>query len=274
MIQRLLYLVRFSYLCAAMKHLTPKLLLAGILCLACLATFVATAATIVSGGTSPEALGTVKYVVRYQRGKLDARVATATITWEMSTWNETPALHSTALVKTTPLFKLFLGSDYFAETYFGRKDLSPLYFINPFKNGKYEYFYRQETGLIESTIDEGDGQPAYMTFPFDGRTMDLLSLLHFVRFLDPSKAGSPYDIQLLMASKCHPARIEYQGIDNDKFPGIPTEKFLVKMTERGLMENGSGDELHIWRSPGPDRRLLALETALSSGSMIVRISQD
>ena len=44
------------------------------------------------------------------------------------------------------------------------------------------------------------------------------------------------------------------------------------MTERGLMENGSGKEITVWRSTGSDCRILGLETALSgSSSMSVSI---
>ena len=135
-----------------MTRLLHRLLQAGLLGLVCLLPFDATGLSPVGSASSPEALGTVKYDVRYKRGKLDARVATATISWEESAWQGTPALHSAAVIRTTPLFKLFLGSDYFAEACFDRKDLSPLYFINPFKSGgkdgKYEF--NQITGLKDS----------------------------------------------------------------------------------------------------------------------------
>jgi hypothetical protein len=81
-------------------------------------------------------------------------------------------------------------------------------------------------------------------------------------------------MQILMAGKSRDARILYKGIDEEKFSGISAEKILLEMTEHGLMENGSGNEIYIWRSPGPDRRLLALETELSSGAMFVRLRQE
>ena len=104
--------------------------------------------------------------------------------------------------------------------------------------------------------------------------MDLLSLLHFVRFLDLTPDSAPIKMQILMAGKSRDARILYKGIDEEKFPGISAEKILLEMTEHGLMENGSGNEIYIWRSSGPDRRLLALETELSSGAMFVRLRQE
>ena len=39
------------------------------------------------------------------------------------------------------------------------------------------------------------------------------------------------------------------------------------------MENGSGNEIHLWRSTGADRRLLGLEVPLSTGSMSVSVSK-
>ena len=38
------------------------------------------------------------------------------------------------------------------------------------------------------------------------------------------------------------------------------------------MENGSGNEIHLWRSTGTDRRLLGLEVPLSTGTMAVSVT--
>lgn len=69
------------------------------------------------------------------------------------------------------------------------------------------------------------------------------------------------------------ARLTWQGADPDKFPGENAKRFLLEMTERGLMENGSGNKIQAWRSAGPDRRILGLETAISAGMMVVRIKE-
>ena len=261
-----------------MKQSTHKWLLPGILCMVVLSVFTTTAATKASHGASPESLGTFNYDVRYKNGLINAKVATATITWEESKWQNRPAYHSSALVKAAPVFALFISSDYVAETYFSHSGLAPLYFINPFKYKgkacKYEYVFHEDNKTIESISIDEDDEPEYETFPLDGRTMDLLSLLHFVRFLDLNPDSAPIKMQILMAGKSRDARILYKGIDEEKFPGIPAEKILLEMTEHGLMENGSGNEIYIWRSPGPDRRLLALETELSSGAMFVRLRQE
>ena len=39
------------------------------------------------------------------------------------------------------------------------------------------------------------------------------------------------------------------------------------------MENGSGNEITFWRSPGSDRRILGLEAAVNPGHMSIRIKQ-
>ena len=116
-----------------MKQSTHKWLLPGILCVVVLSVFTTTAATKASHGASPESLGTFNYDVRYKNGLINAKVATATITWEESKWQNRPAYHSSALVKAAPVFALFISSDYVAETYFSHSGLAPLYFINPFK---------------------------------------------------------------------------------------------------------------------------------------------
>lgn len=225
-----------------------------------------------------DALGTVSYDVNYNLGIINTKVATVTISLQPSTWNDIQAYYSKATVKTTPIFSLFVGSDYLAEVYLSRNDLSPLYFINPFQrkgqSGKFEYTYDSDRKVIASVTVTDVNQPAVEEdFPLDGHTMELLSLLHYVRFLDVSHNSKPISLNVLMGGKSFPAQLSYKGIDEDHFPGQQAEHFLLEMTEHGLMENGSGNELQIWRSTGKDARLLGLEAPLSAGFMSVKISQ-
>ena len=102
--------------------------------------------------------------------------------------------------------------------------------------------------------------------------MDMLSLLQYVRF-QHFKAGESRSLLLLMGARSVSATLTFQGADTERFPGIKTERFLLKMKERGLMENGSGNEITVWRSTGDDCRILGLETALSSGVMVVTVKE-
>jgi hypothetical protein len=220
------------------------------------------------GLSSPD---TTRYDVHYKLGAIDTRVVTAEITWEKSVWEEIPAWYSAAVLRTTPFFRMFLGKDYFSESYFSQSEMKPLYFDNPYKNGRDEYIYRNETGEIESTITH-KGRTEYATFPLDGRTMDFLTLVHFIRFLDLSLATEPMPMHILITGKSYPAEILHLGEDTDKFPDTPVDKILVRLTERGLMENGSGNEIYLWRSRSDDRTLLRLETVLGSGFMYAKIA--
>lgn len=225
-----------------------------------------------AGNVPEESLGAVNYDVRYKLGALNTKVATATISWEKAEWKNQPAYHSHALVQTTPFFKLFLGSDYTADTYLSRKGLAPLFFSNPFKDGsRVEYVYNKESREIESQTFEASGEIEDETFPLDGKTMDLLSLVHYLRFQSFSTTEDARSMHLLMGGKSYAAKIVYQGTDPEKFKDIPSERILVRMTEHGLMENGSGNEIYLWRSAAQDRRILGLEVALSTGTMICRI---
>lgn len=223
-----------------------------------------------AGNVTQEALGAVDYDVRYKLGVLNTKVATATISFEKDQWNGQPAWHSHALIRTTPVFKLFLGSDYTADAYLSRSDLSPLFFVNPFKEGRFEYVYNAKTREIESLAVKGPDKTEATTFPLDGRTMDLLSLIHDLRFRTFPADATPLPMQLLMGGKAYPARIIFQGTDTTAFEGIAAQRILVNL-EHGLMENGSGNEIYLWRSTAPDRRILGLEAALSSGTMTCRI---
>ncbi|MCR4824751.1 MAG: DUF3108 domain-containing protein [Bacteroidales bacterium] len=237
------------------------------------------ASGVVSGARnlSSEALGTVKYAVQYKWGAINATVATASISLEKGERDDQAVYHSKALIQTTPIFKLFVGSDYVAETYLAQSNLAPVYFINPFtKNGfegKFQYEYNADTQKIESTTVKGPQDVVKETFPLNGRTMDLLSLLHFIRFRDFSASDKPLHMHILMGGKSFAATLSLVKQDSEKFPGRDADHLLLKMTERGLMENGSGNEIDIWRSRGKDRRILGLEAPLSAGFMSVTISE-
>ena len=45
------------------------------------------------------------------------------------------------------------------------------------------------------------------------------------------------------------------------------------MTERGLMENGSGNKIDLYRSTSPGNVFLGMEVPLSAGSMTVHINE-
>lgn len=216
----------------------------------------------------------INYDVRYILGDLNTRVITVEITWEESEWNEIPAYHSEAVLKTRPFFRLFLSPYYYAETYFNQDERKPLFFANPFKyKGKkatYEYVYREQE--IESKSDLGSGPAIYTSFPNDNQTVDFLSLVFFIRFLDLEAAREPLPLHILISGKSFPAELQYLGQDPDKYLDTPADKFLLRMTERGLMENGSGHEVYIWRSISDNPVILGLETELSAGFMSVKMT--
>ena len=225
-----------------------------------------------------EALGTVSYDIHYNWGIINTKVADAAISFEKEAWQGHAAYHSHAAIKSTPVFSLFIGSDYIADTWIAQSDLEPLFFINPFKKngqeGKFEYTYDASHKVIASVTVLDPNQPAEeKDFPYDGHTMDLLSLLHYIRFVDISEGSKPIKLSLLMGGKAFAAKLSHKGVDEEKYPGQKAEHLLLEMTERGLMDNGSGNELQIWRSAGEDRRLFGLEAPLSVGFMSVSISQ-
>ena len=220
-----------------------------------------------------EALGTVQYEIRYTWGAIDAKVGTITISLNPATWENQAAYHSHGFLKTSSVFKLFIGADLTVDSDVAQSDLQPLYFINPYKKGgkdcKFEFTYGRN-GVIDA-VYQGPKQTLTKTWTMDGKTFDLLSLLVFVRFRDA--AEKTVNIKVLLDENCYPATLTYQGKDTEKIPGVETERFLLRLTERGVMENGSGNELLIWRSPGADRRILCLEAPLSPGFMSIRVKE-
>ena len=235
------------------------------------------ASGVVSGARSltPEALGTFNYEVRYKLGAITTKVGTATISLEKGEWDDQPAYYSKASIKASSIFRLFLGADNFAESWLDRKSLAPLHYSNPFTKkgfkGMLEYDFDADSRTIESTIIKSAQDTVRATFPLDGRTLDLLALMHDVRVRDFSPSGDPVQIHVLLAGQSVAATLSYVELDEEMFPDQEADHILLKLIDRGLMENGSGNEIHLWRSRESDCRLLRLEAVLSSGTMLVTI---
>ena len=227
-----------------------------------------------SGAVPPEALGTVRYEVRYKLAGKGSKVADAAISLENGTRDGNPVLHSHAAINASSIFRLFLNAEYIADAYLTQDAKEPLYSVNPIKKGKkegkFECIYDKAAGTVRTEFAPPSTQPVKEAFPLDGRTMDLLSLIQYVRFLD-LPAGSSQEMHLLIGGKSLRATLTNQGADQERFPGERTDRFFLKMFERGLMENGSGNEITVWRSNGIERRILGLETALSTGVMTVSV---
>ncbi len=225
---------------------------------------------------SPDAFGTVSYEVRYQLKGIDTKVADATISLENSTWNEQRVLHSHAIIRAASVFRLFLNAEYLADAYLLPDAKEPVYYMNPIKKGgktgKFECIYDRREKTITSLFVRPSADPVQETYPLDGKSMDLLSLLQFVRFLSLSE-GRSLSMHVLKAGLSVPAVLTSQGLDTERFPDVATDRFLLDMKEKGLMENGSGNKITVWRSSGSDRQILGLEVNLGSGVMSVSIKQ-
>ena len=80
-------------------------------------------------------------------------------------------------------------------------------------------------------------------------------------------------MHILKGGMSVPAVLTNQGLDAKRYPDRSAERFLLTMTGMGLMENGAGNKISVWRSTGSDRTLLALEVDLGSGIMSVSIKE-
>ena len=227
-----------------------------------------------SAPVTSDALGTVKYEVSFKGTLINAKVADATITLEHGTWQQQKVLHARAAINAVSIFRLFMNAEYRADSYIVPGTREPVYYKNPIlkggKEGKFECIYDKGAGTISATFAPPSVEPVESSFPYDGKTMDLLSLLQYVRFLDLPE-GHSLSMHVLKAGISVPAVLKSLGTDTERFPGQSTDRFLLSMTGKGLMENGSGDKIYVWRSTAPDRKLVGLEVNLGSGVMAVSL---
>ena len=167
------------------------------------------------------ALGTTTYEIRYTWGAIDAKVATATISLTPDSYQGKSAYHSHAFVKTSAVFRLFIGADLTVDSYIDEAELLPLYTINPYrksgKDCKFEYIYDREARQV-TNVAQGPKETLETKYPFDGRIFDLLTVLAFVRFLDAG--DKPVSLRLMLGEAAYPAVITYQGKDTERVPGV------------------------------------------------------
>ena len=210
-----------------------------------------------------------RYDVRYLYGKLDTKVAQAIFTMTPDQWEEKDVYKADINIVVQPIFRLFMSAKYLVKCYFTRPGMGPLYYYSPNSKGDTWCTYEEgEEGIRFYKLYDDMTEPQVFIFPNDGRTMDLASMLYYFRGYD-FEERKPYDMTMVMAAKLVPATITMEGIDTEKFPGHNAQKIHIVMPERGLMENGSGNEIFLWIDADGTRPVLGLQVALGKHSTLV-----
>ena len=222
------------------------------------------------------AKGETRYVVHYKRDGINAKMATCTLTLKEGVWQDTPAYNATFSIRAANVFKLFLLSEYKVSLLLSKDDMHPYYYsFQHKKKGRQrhlEFFYKEQE--VESVLQiEGQSEPIRHTYPIKNEvTMEVASFAFFLRCLEPAVLGSgPLRVKLLMASVAVPSELRYIGEDHTFWPGEDAHHYVVKMLSRGLMENGAGDEIHVWISSKPEHSIRGLEVILGKGSVTARM---
>lgn len=211
---------------------------------------------------------TSMYEVRYILGDLNTKVAKATITTTPTMWEEKDAYKAEINIKVQPFFRLFLHAKYFVEAFVTRPGMQPLYYsTSSSKENAWCRYSEGEEGIVFWRHYKKK-EPKALIFPNDGRTMELVSMLYYVRTFD-FKEGEPCELKVLIGERALPATLTMEGIDTEKYPGHRAMFIRFVMLERGIMENGSGNEAYLWIDADGSRIPLGLEVALGKRGVMV-----
>lgn len=211
---------------------------------------------------------TSMYEVRYILGDLNTKVAKATITTTPTMWEEKDAYKAEINIKVQPFFRLFLHAKYFVEAFVTRPGMQPLYYsTSSSKENAWCRYSEGEEGIVFWRHYKKK-EPKTLIFPNDGRTMELVSMLYYVRTFD-FKEGEPCELKVLIGERALPATLTMEGIDTEKYPGHRAMFIRFVMLERGIMENGSGNEAYLWIDADGSRIPLGLEVALGKRGVMV-----
>ena len=211
---------------------------------------------------------TSMYEVRYILGDLNTKVAKATITTTPTMWEEKDAYKAEINIKVQPFFRPFLHAKYFVEAFVTRPGMQPLYYsTSSSKENAWCRYSEGEEGIVFWRHYKKK-EPKALIFPNDGRTMELVSMLYYVRTFD-FKEGEPCELKVLIGERALPATLTMEGIDTEKYPGHRAMFIRFVMLERGIMENGSGNEAYLWIDADGSRIPLGLEVALGKRGVMV-----
>lgn len=211
---------------------------------------------------------TSMYEVRYILGDLNTKVAKATITTTPTMWEEKDAYKAEINIKVQPFFRLFLHAKYIVEAFVTRPGMQPLYYsTSSSKENAWCRYSEGEEGIVFWRHYKKK-EPKTLIFPNDGRTMELVSMLYYVRTFD-FKEGEPCELKVLIGERALPATLTMEGIDTEKYPGHRAMFIRFVMLERGIMENGSGNEAYLWIDADGSRIPLGLEVALGKRGVMV-----
>ena len=221
----------------------------------------------------PEAFRTDTYTVKYKLGPIVTKVADASFSVNHASWQQEEAYICDVSIKAANIFRLFLAEEYAGRTYFSAIDLDPLYSNLPFhkngSNGKFEFLYNYDTEIVEWNIVNAK-EDLHYEYPLDGYTMDLLAFSMFLRTINPAEMSEPLQMRTMLGRQCPHFKLCYFGEDPSYLEGRTAYHYVLFFDERGLMENSSGKEVHIWVD-SQSRQILGLQTKLSKGSMFVKI---
>lgn len=220
--------------------------------------------------------GTLRYEVRYKWGVVDTRVANAVFTHSRKEWDGQPALHAQVSLRATPFFRLFMAEEYWMEAYLSTDGKQPFYSHAPLKNKgvlyNFDTTYHYDTRKVESTTVSVE-ENLSRTFSMDDESLDIFVVFYYLQTLDASSLpeNGSHSIQIIMPRSVAPALVSFEGLDTEMVPGTPCNRYLVQLTGRGLMENKSGNTVHVWVTADANRQLRVLSVPLNNGTMIARL---
>lgn len=219
----------------------------------------------------PQTSEKLVYEVRYKLGKFNTKVATGTIPLEEDQWEGRKVLRSDASITVQPFFKLFLKSSYTAHLYLDAEDMTPLYYSYGHENGFNECRYQKDSVYFHR-INKKTGNRDF-ALPNDGRTMEVFAILFHIRDLNLS-AGETTSVKVYLDGDFRNIRITMIGTDTERFPGRVADDIFIETPEQGLMENGSGNLIRLWRAHDGARPVLGIEVPLSTGIMIANLRDE
>jgi hypothetical protein len=219
--------------------------------------------------------------IHYKWGLVNTDLGSASVVLDSSILNGVPVFHCTATGRTYKFYDMFFKVRENFQSWFTRKDLSPMKFTRNTSEGDYSarnyFIYKHDkvNPKIEANNYSSKKGEYSIALPLTKCTYDIPSLFYMARNIDLSKVrqGVRYPMTFVIDNDVYNVYFVYWGKMTKTVPGlgkVRTMKFSAKLLE-GQVFKGDKDML-LWISDDENRLPVYAEASIRVGLVSLRLS--
>ena len=212
----------------------------------------------------------VSMSVFFKWGAINTEVALASLTLE----EEEDCYHATLAAKTAPFFDVFYKIRENFQSRFALDDFRPMEAIRDTYESGYtatnHFIYDWEAGIIRAEVSYRGAAPEYMEIPLNNLSLDMVTLIYYLRNLDWGNAreGQVCNVPFAIDDAVFNVDATYQGTEIIKVRKLGRFRamHLSCSVVAGVLFEGD-QRLQVWLSDDNNHLPLAVMVPLKVGNV-------